>query len=102
MNYNFTLRLTLSFLIFSFFYSNINSQVWQYKGLAGKQIYALAICTNDAILAGDNGTGLYRSTNDGNTWTLVTTGSLGKVPAIKTNSAGVIYAAYTISNGHLR
>jgi len=83
-------------IIFLFSSSTIFSQLpfWQSSGLGGIRIDAVEADLTGNVYAGAKQTGLYRSTDNGNSWNVVSTGSTGDVKAIKVNSAGEIFASY--------
>ncbi|HTY11934.1 MAG TPA: T9SS type A sorting domain-containing protein [Bacteroidota bacterium] len=68
---------------------------WYQKGLSGERVTALAIKSNGHIFAGTYSDGLFRSTDNGDSWTLVLGSSLYgvyEVFSIAFDTGGTIYA----------
>jgi photosystem II stability/assembly factor-like uncharacterized protein len=91
-------------IIFILFFLPTNAQnFWtSTNGPYAGSVRSLAINSNNQIFAGTNGSGIYRSTDNGNSWTQLSNAmNYSKVYAIEINSNGVVFAG-TLGEGIFR
>ena len=70
-----------------------DTSFWQQTGLTNTIVFALAINSSGDIFAGTRGDGVFRSTNNGDSWSAINTGVTNTVVfALAINSSGDIFA----------
>lgn len=78
---------------------------WSYfeeinSGLSNKNVLSLLFLSNGTLLAGTDGGGIYRSTNNGDLWVQSNTGlSVPWITSIEKNSSGYLYASSNYNGG---